>query len=194
MSRSENGDLIQGGSAGEVPPRARPEPRVAHEVATISGTTPPGSENSGDDEGNGLVSRVRAKRAEVERYLRAVGARRRRLITVTIFAAAISTLLTGPAALWGQELAALFTETFGSATDGWRTLCAVAAVCSLTATVATQLQTSKNYEEHIARAQEIMPTLEALELAITLDHLNQNEATSQYLKIIEGTSFMHRAR
>ena len=109
----------------------------------------------------------------MERYLRVVGVRRRRLVTVTIFAAAISTLLTGPAALWGQELAGLFTETFGSARDGWRTLCAVAAVCSLTATVATQLQTSKNYEEHIARAQEIMPTLEALEVAIALDHLNQ---------------------
>jgi hypothetical protein len=31
-------------------------------------------------EGNGLVLRIRAKRAEVERYLRAVGARRRPII------------------------------------------------------------------------------------------------------------------
>jgi hypothetical protein len=33
-----------------------------------------------------------------------------------------------------------------------------------------------------------MATLEALEVAITLGHLSQNEATGQYLKIIEGTS------
>jgi ABC-type anion transport system duplicated permease subunit len=156
-----------------VPPKARP--------------------NSGDHEGNGLVPRVRAKRAEVERYLLVVGVRRRRLVTVTIFAAAISTLLTALAALWGQQLARLFADIFGTTTDGWRMLCALAAACSLTAGVATQLQTSKNYEERIAQAQGIMASLEALEVAITLGHLNQNEATGQYLKIIEGTSFMHQA-
>jgi ABC-type anion transport system duplicated permease subunit len=142
---------------------------------------------------DGLVSQLRAKRAEVERYLLVVGVRRRRLVTVTIFAAAISTLLTALAALWGQQLARLFADIFGTATDGWRMLCALAAACSLTAGVATQLQTSKNYEERIAQAQGIMASLEALEVAITLGHLNQNEATGQYLKIIEGTSFMHQA-
>ena len=152
-----------------------------------------GPENSGDYEGNGLVPHVRAKRAEVERCLRVVGVRRRRLVTVTIFAAAISTLLTALAALYGQQLADLFKVTFGTATKGWRMLCALAAACSLTATVATQLRTSKNYEERISRAQQIMATLEALEVAIALGHLNQNEATGQYLRSIEGTSFMHLA-
>jgi MFS family permease len=142
-------------------------------------------------EGNGLVSRIPAKRAEVERYLRVVGVRRRRLVNATIVAAAFSTLLTALAAILGPQLAKLFIAEFGSATDGWRMLCALAAVFSLTATVATQLQTSKNYEGPIAQAQGIMASLEALEVAITLGHLNQNEATGQYLKIIEGTSFMH---
>jgi len=169
----------------------RPGARVAGEAAEIPSSTPAAA---GHDEGNGVVVQVRAKRAEVERYLRVVGARRRRLVVVTILAAAISTLLTGPAALLGQPLAGLLTETFGSATQGWRILCAVAAVCSLTAGVAAQLQTSKNYEEHIARGQEIRATLEMLEVAITLGHLNQNEATSQYLKTIERTSFMDAAR
>jgi hypothetical protein len=92
---------------------------------------------------------------------------------VTIFAAAISTLLTALAALWGQQLTRWFTDTFGTATDGWRMLCTLAAACSLTAGVAAQLQTSKNYEERLAQAQEIMASLEALEVAITLGHLNQ---------------------
>ena len=140
-----------------------------------------------------MVPRVRAKRAEVERYLLIVGVRRRRLFTVTIFAAANSTLVTALDAWLGPELSHLFKVKFGSATDGWRMLCVLAAGCSLTATVATQLQTSKNYEERIAQAQGIMAALEALEVAITLGHLNQNEATGQYLKIIEGTSFMHQA-
>ena len=77
------------------------------------------------------------------------------------------------------------TETFELSSDAWRISCALAAVCALTATVATQLHTSKNYEEHIARAQEIKATLEMLEVAITLNHLNQHEATGEYLKIIK---------
>jgi hypothetical protein len=193
MSRSENAHFIQNGSAAEVPPRPRPELRVAQEAATISGTTHAGSENSGGNEGNGLILRVRAKRDEVKRYLRVVGMRRRRLIIVTIFAAATATLLTALGAILGPQLAELFRVKFGSATDGWRMLCALAAVFSITAGVATQLHTSKNYGEHITRAEDTMATLEALELGITLGHLNQNEASGQYLKIIEGTSFMHSA-
>ena len=151
---------------------------------------------AGDDAGNGLSSRVQAKRAEVERYLRAVGARRHRLVTVTIVAAAIATLLTSSAALGGRPLVMWLNETFGlsSSTASWRILCLLAAVCSLAAAVATQLHASKNYEQHIARAQESKATLEMLEAAIALNHLNQQEATSQYLKVIENTSFIEPAR
>jgi gamma-glutamyltranspeptidase len=147
-----------------------------------------------DDAGNGLISHVQAKRTEVERYLRAVGARHRRLVTVTIVAAAIATLLTASAAFGGQPLADWLKDTFNLRTQAWRILCAVAAMCSLTAAVATQLHTSKNYVNHIARAQESKATLEMLEVAIALNHLNEHEATSQYLKVIENTSFIEPAR
>jgi hypothetical protein len=158
------------------------------------GDSPAAPEDQGDDSGNGLLSGVRSKRADVERYLRAVDSRRRRLATVTIVAAAIATLLTAPAALGGKPLADWLTEIFELSSPSWRILCAVAAVCSLIAALATQLHASKNYEEHIRRAQEIKVTLEMLEVAITLNHLNQHEATSQYLEIIESTSFIEAAR
>jgi hypothetical protein len=129
----------------------------------------------------------------VERHLRAVGARRRRLVTVTIFAAAIATLLTAPLAMGGKPLSVWLTETFDLSSDAWRILCALAAVCALTATVATQLHRSKNYEDHIARAQQIRANLEMLEVAITLNHLDQHDATGEYLKIIQNTSFIETA-
>jgi len=122
------------------------------------GSTPTAREDAGDDAGNRLISRVRAKRAKVERYLRVVGARRRRLVNVTIVAGAIATMLTAAPALGGKPLAGWLTETFELSSPSWRILCALAAVCSLIAAVATQLHTSKNYEEHIARAQEIKAT------------------------------------
>ena len=163
-------------------------------MARNSGQTSAAPEDQGDDSLNRLIAGVRSKLADVERYLRAVDARRRRLATVTIVAAAIATLLTAPAALGGKPLADWLTETFESPTPSWRILCALAAVCSLIAAVATQLHASKNYEAHIARAQEIKANLEMLEVAITLDHLNQHEATSQYLEIIQNASFIQGAR
>jgi hypothetical protein len=73
-------------------------------------------------------------------------------------------------------------ERFALPSPSWRILCAFAAVCSLIAAVATQLHASNNYEEHIGRAQEIKVSLEMLEVAITLNHLNHHESTSQYLE------------
>jgi hypothetical protein len=129
------------------------------ERARNSGDTPAAPEDQGDDSGNELLSGVRSKRTDVERYLRAVDSRRRRLATVTIVAAAVATLLTAPAALGGKPLADWLTETFALSSPSWRILCAIAAVCSLIAALATQLHASKNYEEHIRRAQEIRVTL-----------------------------------
>jgi hypothetical protein len=164
------------------------------EAPNSAGPTPAAPQDASDGLCNGLILRVRAKQAEVEHYLRAVGARRSRIVTLTIVAAAISTLLTGPIALGGQPLANWLAATFELTSPVWRILCALAALCSLTAAVATQLVTSKNYDERILRGQEVNATLEMLEVAITVNHLNQHEATSQYLKIIENSSFIEATR
>ena len=115
---------------------------------------------------------------------------------MTIVAAAIATLLTSSVALGGKDVTTWLTETFklASTFPSWRILCALAAVCSLTAAVATQLHTSQNYEEHIARAQEVRASLEALEVAIASHHLGEHEATSQFLRAIEDTSFIEAVR
>jgi hypothetical protein len=174
-------------SADLLSPTTASSPAEAHN----SGHTPPAPHDRGGDSGNELIAGVRSKLADVEQYLRAVEARRRRLATVTIVAAAIATLLTAPAALGGKPLADWLTEIFQLSSPSWRILCALAAVCSLIAAISTQLRASKNYEEHISRAQEIKAALEMLDAAISLNHVNQHEATSQYLEIIESTSFIY---
>lgn len=161
-----------------------------------SGLVPAAANNAGNDAGSELVSRLKTKRVEVERYLGAVTTRRHRLVTVTILTAALATLLTAPVALGGKLTSDWLNETFKltPAFPAWRMLCLLAAVCSLTAAVATQLHASKNYDHHIATAQEIKARLETLEAAIDLNHISQHEATGQYLKIIENTSFIEPAR
>ena len=59
-------------------------------MARDSGDTPAAPEDQGDDSGNGLISSVRRKQTDVKRYLRALESRRRRLVTVTIVAAAVA--------------------------------------------------------------------------------------------------------
>jgi hypothetical protein len=149
-------------------------------------STPTTPDSAGDD----LALRVRAKRSEVDRYLRAMTVRRKRLVTVTIVAGATATALTAAPALGGQALTDWLTETFQLESPAWRILCGLAAVCSLTAAVATQLHRSNNYEEHIVRAQEIRANLEALEVAIASHHLSEHDATTQFLRAVEDTSFI----
>ncbi len=146
------------------------------------------------DAEDGLISRVRATRGEVSRYLRATGTRRRRLLNLSIVAGAIATALTAAPALGGKTLADWITATFGLTSPSWQILCVLAAVCSLTAAVATQLNNSKNYEEHIARAQQARATLEMLEIGVTSGHLGRRDATDQYLKCIENSSFIEAVR
>jgi hypothetical protein len=151
----------------------------------------PKTRSDAEDE---LISRVRATRAEVNRYLRTSGARRRRLLTLSIVAGAIATALTAAPALGGKTLADWITATFGLTSPSWQLLCALAALCSLTAAVATQLNNSKNYEEHIARAQQVRATLAMLEVGIASGHLGDRDATDQYLKCIENTTFIEALR
>jgi len=91
----------------------------------------------------------------VERYLRAVNARRHLLVTVTIVAAAIAMLLTAPVAMGGKPLADWLTETFESSSPSWRILCALAAVCSLIAAVATSAGGAAGGPRAAARIQEL---------------------------------------
>ena len=184
MNRTGRGTLDRNKTGRVVLPQTRAKAGAA------PAATPIVPDSAGVGAANGLISRIRAKRAEVNRYLRATGARRRRLVTLTIVTGAIATALTTAPALGGKPLADWLTETFATSSPSWRILCALAAVCSLTAAVATQLHASKNYEEHIGRAQTIRATLETLEVAIASNHLSHKQATSQYLKCVENTSFI----
>ena len=123
------------------PTTVRSPTRLPHS----SGLAPVAADDAGDDAGNELISHVQAKRAEVEQFLRAVRARRHRLVTVTIVAAAIATLLTSLAAAGGRRLVRQLNDTLelspASAFQSWQILCLLAAVCSMVAAVATQLHT-----------------------------------------------------
>jgi hypothetical protein len=154
----------------------------------VSESTAP---SNGENEALGMLERrVLAKRDGVDRYLAAAYRHRGRLVQVTIIAGSVAAALTAAPALGGKPLADWLTAAFGLSTPAWRILCLAAMMCSLAATIATQVHKSNNYEEHIARAQGVRAALEALDFRIVSGHVSQREATNQYLKCIQDASFI----
>jgi len=151
---------------------------------------PTAPDNRSDQALDRLERRVQAKRDDVDRYLAAACRHRSRLVQVAIIAGSIAAGLTAGPALGGKPLADRLAAIFGLDTPAWQILCLAAMLCSLAATIATQLHKSNNYEEHIVRAQDVRAALEALDFGIVSGHLGRHEAMSRYLKCVESASFI----
>jgi len=137
-----------------------------------------------------MVSRIRQKRTQLETFLSAARPRKRRLLNTTIVGGSLAAALTAAPALGGQSFTAWLTGALGLASPSWRLLCAAASVCSVTATIATQLLKSNNIEEHVTRAQGCRAKLEVLEVGLTTGHIDARQATSEYLKCVEDAAFL----
>ena len=109
---------------------------------------------------------------------------------MTIVGGSIAAALTAAPAIGGQSFTAWLTGALGLASPSWRVLCAAASVCSIMATVATQLLKSYNIEEHVTRAQGCRAKLEVLEVGLTLGQLDLRQATTEYLKCVEEAAFL----
>jgi hypothetical protein len=137
-----------------------------------------------------LVSRIRQKRAQMERFLSAARPRKRRLLNTTIVGGTLAAALTAAPAVGGQSFNAWLTAALGLASPSWRFLCAAASVCSIMATLATQLLKSHNIEENVTRAQGCRAKLEVLEVGLTMGELDVRQATTEYLKCVEDAAFL----
>ena len=137
-----------------------------------------------------LVTRIRDKRLQLERFLSAARPRRRRLINITIIGGSIAAALTAAPALGGQSFTAWLTGALGLTSPSWRLLCAAASICSIAATIATQLLKSHNIEEHVTRAQGCRAKLEVLEVGLTTGQLDTRQASTEYLKCVEDAAFL----
>ena len=140
-----------------------------------------------------IASRIRQKRLELEKFLSRARPRRRRLINVTIIGGSIAAALTAAPALGGQSFTAWLTMALGTTSPSWRLLCGAASICSVAATVATQLLKSHNIEEHVTRAQGCRAKLEVLEVGLTTGQIDTRQATAEYLKCVEEAAFLEAA-
>jgi len=137
-----------------------------------------------------LLSRINQQRAQVDAFLAAAVPRKRRLLNTTIVGGSLAAVLTAGPAVGGPSFTAWLTATLGLTSPSWRLLCGGAAICSVMATVATQLLKSDNVEQNVTRAQAARAKLDVLELGLKLGHLDDRQALAEYLKCAEETSFL----
>jgi hypothetical protein len=140
--------------------------------------------------GGDLAALIERFRGQVAAYLVRARARQRRLINLAIIAGAVATVLTASPALGGVPFSDWLNETFGLTSPAWQVLCAGAAVCSLTAAIATQMLKSHNIEEHVARAETVRAKLEAIDLGRVTGRLTPEQAAAEYSAVVEQASFL----
>jgi hypothetical protein len=138
-----------------------------------------------------LVGRVIQKRKEVETYLASAVSRQRRLLNLTIIAGACASVLSAAPAAGGKPFMDWLTGTFGLSSPSWQIVCAAAAACSLTATIAMQLLKTRNLEEHVTHALGARATLEMVEVGIESGQLTHSEAWTEFRKCLASVTFIH---
>lgn len=137
-----------------------------------------------------LVAHIRQKRQHVETFVARALPRKRRLLNVTIVGGTLAAALTAAPAVGGQPFTAWLTGLLGLSSPSWRLLCGAASVCSVLATLATQLLKSHNLEERVTRALGCRAKLEVLEIGIATGQLDAAQATTEYMRCVEESAFL----
>ena len=155
-------------------------------MSSLAELTVPG----GEDAQAALIAWIQAKREKLNAYLTRTVARQRRLLTLTVITGTLAAALTAAPALGGKPVADWLTVTLGLSSPAWRLLCAAALVCSLTATITTQLVKSHNVDEHISRAQSARARLEMLEVGLSSRGFDCAAVAEECLQCIKETAFI----
>jgi hypothetical protein len=137
-----------------------------------------------------LLTQIRTKRARVESIIAAAAPRKRRLLNLSIIGGALAAVLTTGPAVGGQPFVLWVKATLGLTGPGWQFLCAAAALCSLVATISTQLLKSHSLEERVFRGQSCRAKLEALEVGLSTGQMDLRSATTEYMKCLEEAAFL----
>jgi MFS family permease len=141
-----------------------------------------------DSSADYLLTQIATKRTQIDRFLAAAAPRKRRLVNLAIVAGTLAAAFTTGPALGGQTFTAWLTKSLGLGSPAWQLLCSGAAVCSVSATVATQLLKSQNVEEHVSRAQSCRAKLDVLEIGLKTAQIDVARATSEYMRCLEESA------
>lgn len=137
-----------------------------------------------------LLTRIASKRGELAAYLKTMEPRNARLTNTAIICGAISATLTAAPALGGKSFTAWLTETFELTLPVWQLLCFGAMLCSIAATIATNMSQSHETTARVMRAQACNAKLEGLETLLQLGTIDADSASRQFVNAINDVAFI----
>jgi hypothetical protein len=148
------------------------------------------SDESGLDAAQVLLAKIRQKRGEIAAFIGATEPRNARLTNIAIICGAISAALTAAPALGGKPLTDWITEALGLSLPIWQLLCFGGMVCSIAATIATNLSKSHETSAKLIRAQLCDAKLEGLETLTQLRQVDVDEGAKLYVQHLADIPFI----
>jgi hypothetical protein len=102
----------------------------------------------------------------------------------------VSAALTAAPALGGQSLTAWLTKTFELTLPIWQLLCLGAMMCSIAATIATNMAKSHETTTRLMQAQACDAKLEGLETLVEMRKVDIGDASEQYTRALTDIPFI----
>ena len=142
-----------------------------------------------------LLRRVNARRAGVEAYLRQRRPRARRLSTVTLVLTSLSAVFTAGPALGGVPFAEAVQNVLGldSSSWVWRTLCFLALLVSVGATVLTNITRSHDPVAELSAVEAADAELEGLATLLEFGTLSVEDGVKLYQQYVTKIPFVDDA-
>ena len=129
-----------------------------------------------------LLTRIEARRAGVQAYLRENRPRIRRRANVTIVLSSLSAAFTAGPALGGESFAVSVQNGLGLSTDSivWRVLCLFALLVSVSAAVLANIAKSTDADARLSTAEAANAELEGLATLLQFGHLSVDDGVKLY--------------
>jgi cytochrome bd-type quinol oxidase subunit 2 len=142
-----------------------------------------------------LLRRINARRAGVEAYLRQRRPRVRRWATVTLVLTSLSAVFTAGPALGGVSFAEAVQNLLGlnSSSTVWKTLCILALLVSVGATVLTNMNRARDPVAELSAVEAADAELEGLATLLEFGTLSVDDGVKLYQQYVTKIPFIDDA-
>ncbi len=137
-----------------------------------------------------LLTLIREKRATLAEFINKIDGRSRRQTNIAIICGAIAAALTAGPAIGGVPFSAWLTKATGVETPIWQVLCFGAMICSVAATIATNLSKTQDVLSKLTAAQACNARLEGLQSQVELQSLDFKQASADFSKLLAEIPFV----
>lgn len=137
-----------------------------------------------------LLEKIKTKRSELKTFIDKYDKRSNRFTNIAIVGSVLSAALTAGPALGGKSFSSWISDSFGLSQPIWQLLCFGAMLCSIAATLATNLAKSHDVSTKLMQAQLCDAKLEGLHVQTEMQRVDTQEAADLFSRYITETPFV----